>query len=243
MFIRSELLILLVLTFGGQVRTGKIIGGHEAAAHSRPYMVLLEREMDDGTTKHCGGFLLNEDFVMTAAHCQARSYTVLLGVHNVKHNDEIQRINVDQTFPHKGYNATNYKNDIMLLKLSSKANFCENVRPVALPSQREASLPKSCSVSGWGRTDKTNKHMSIVLMEVNVKLTDNELCAKDNLYCSEGEIGMSEGDSGGPLVCEDEKAYGVVSHKFIPASVGQQIDCYAKIPDYSRWIYLTMTTA
>ncbi|KAK5930986.1 hypothetical protein CgunFtcFv8_027178 [Champsocephalus gunnari] len=184
MFIHSELLILLALTLGGQVRTGKIIGGHKAAAHSRPYMVLLKTEMDDGTTKHCGGFLLNEDFVMTAAHCQARSYTVLLGVHNVKHNDEIQRINVDQTFPHKDYNATNYKNDIMLLKLSSKANFCEN-----------------------------------------------------------GDIGPGEGDSGGPLVCEDEKAYGVVSHKFKPDSGGQQIDCYAKITDYSRWIYLTMTKA
>lgn len=42
---------------------------------------------------------------------------MLLGVHNVKHKDEIQRINVDQTFPHKDYNATNYKNDIMLLKV------------------------------------------------------------------------------------------------------------------------------
>ncbi|KAK1897377.1 Thrombin-like enzyme bhalternin [Dissostichus eleginoides] len=54
---------------------------------------------------------------------------------------------------------------------------------------------------------------------------------------------MSMGDSGGPLVCEDEKKYGVVSFKFKADSGGQQIDCYAKIPDYSRWIYLTMTKA
>lgn len=80
----------------------------------------------------------------------------------------------------------------IFLKLSSKANFCENVRPIALPSQHEASLPKSCSVSGWGITDKTNKYMSVVLMEVNVKLTDNKLCAKGNLYCSEGDIGPGE---------------------------------------------------
>ena len=45
--------------------------------HSRPYMVLLERYMQDGKTKHCGGFLLNEDFEMTAAHCMAWSVFTL----------------------------------------------------------------------------------------------------------------------------------------------------------------------
>uniref|UniRef100_A0A3B4WN50 Peptidase S1 domain-containing protein n=1 Tax=Seriola lalandi dorsalis TaxID=1841481 RepID=A0A3B4WN50_SERLL len=54
------------------VYTGEIIGGHEAVPHSRPYMVLLVQHMEDNKTKHCGGFLLNEDFVMTAAHCQAK---------------------------------------------------------------------------------------------------------------------------------------------------------------------------
>uniref|UniRef100_A0A4W6C327 Peptidase S1 domain-containing protein n=1 Tax=Lates calcarifer TaxID=8187 RepID=A0A4W6C327_LATCA len=55
------------------VHTGQIYGGHEAKAHSRPYMVLLERHTEDGGKKHCGGFLLNKDFVMTAAHCQGDS--------------------------------------------------------------------------------------------------------------------------------------------------------------------------
>lgn len=48
-----------------------ILGGHEAVPHSRPYMVFLERHMSDGRKKYCAGFLLNEDFVMTAAHGQA----------------------------------------------------------------------------------------------------------------------------------------------------------------------------
>uniref|UniRef100_A0A4W6C4Y5 Peptidase S1 domain-containing protein n=1 Tax=Lates calcarifer TaxID=8187 RepID=A0A4W6C4Y5_LATCA len=51
----------------------QIYGGHEAVAHSRPYMVLLERHMQNGETYYCDGFLLTEDFVMTAAHCQGDS--------------------------------------------------------------------------------------------------------------------------------------------------------------------------
>lgn len=46
-----------------------------------------------------------------------RSYTVLLGAHNVNSNSEIQRISVEQAFPHKHFNATSLVNDVMLLKV------------------------------------------------------------------------------------------------------------------------------
>ncbi|XP_042340117.1 granzyme B(G,H)-like [Plectropomus leopardus] len=243
MFFHCELVILiLALTLGGQVHTGKIIGGHEAVPHSRPYMALVERHMQDGTKKLCGGFILNEDFVMTAAHCQGLSYNVLLGVHNMRNSDEVQNISVAQSFPRKDFNATNFKNDIMLLKLTSKAKF-NNVAPIALAGQGDGSLPKSCMVSGWGVTDEKETYMSLKLMEVDVTLIDKKECAEDNLYCSEGRIGPNSGDSGGPLVCEDGKAYGVVSNIFKPKSGGPQIHCYAKIPDKKSWIDLTMTNA
>uniref|UniRef100_A0A8C9Z0I7 trypsin n=2 Tax=Sander lucioperca TaxID=283035 RepID=A0A8C9Z0I7_SANLU len=244
MSIHCELLILiLALTLDGQVHTGEIIGGKEAVPHSRPYMVLLERHMQDGKTIHCGGFLLNEDFVMTAAHCQASSYTVLLGVHNIHKSNGVQRISVEQAFPRKDYNETDFNNDIMLLKLSSKAKFSENVRPIALPGQDVGSLPKSCITSGWGKTDKNHNYMSVVLMEVNVTLIESKQCPTNNTYCSEGVTGPDKGDSGGPLVCEDGKAYGVVSHIFQPHSGGPEIKCFAKIPDYRSWIELTLTNA
>ncbi|XP_045906338.1 granzyme B(G,H)-like [Micropterus dolomieu] len=236
MFINCKLVILiLMLTLDGQVLTGNIIGGHESVPHSRPYMVLLERHMMNSKIRHCGGFLLNEDFVMTAAHCDASSYNVLLGVHNVRKSSETQNIPVVQTFPRKDYDATDFKNDIMLLKLSSKANFNKNVKPIALAGQDDGSLPKSCLISGWGRSDRNNNYMSLVLMEANVTLIDSRQCAKENSYCTEGETGPGEGDSGGPLVCEDGKAYGVVSSSK-PNQNGLQTYSYSKIPDYRSWI-------
>ncbi|XP_068582072.1 mast cell protease 8-like [Cebidichthys violaceus] len=242
MFIHCELLVaLLVLTLDGPVHAGKIIGGRVAVPHSRPYMVLLNRYKENGDVRHCGGFLLNEEFVVTAAHCQAKSYNVLLGVHNVQNSNGKQQISVAKSFPHEDFNATDYRNDIMLLKLSSKAKYNNNVKAIALADEDDVALPKSCLVSGWGRTD--TKSISSVLMEVDVTLTDDKQCADYNLYCSEGPTGVGHGDSGGPLVCEGGKAYGVVSTMIHQGPGHPTIYTFLKIPEYRSWIHSKMTNA
>lgn len=43
-----------------------IVGGRTAAPHSRPYMALLQIR----GRLNCGGALVREDFVLTAAHCR-----------------------------------------------------------------------------------------------------------------------------------------------------------------------------
>ncbi|KAK9519146.1 hypothetical protein VZT92_021892 [Zoarces viviparus] len=234
MFIHCELLVLILgLTLDGRVHTGEIIGGHEAVPHSRPYMALLKMLKDNGKTGYCCGFLLNQDFVMTAAHCQAKSYTVFLGLHDFHNRNGVQQLNVKQTYPHKDFHDE--KNDIMLLKLSSKANFTKNVKPIALADKDDVS-PKSCLVSGWGRTERYDSNsMSVTLKDVTVTLSDNEKYALDNMYCSEGATGPGQGDSGGPLVCEDGKAYGVVS--FYKEN---DLTYFTKIPDSTSWMEKAM---
>ncbi|XP_013860011.1 duodenase-1 [Austrofundulus limnaeus] len=228
--------LMLVLTLNGEVHAGEIIGGNVVKQYSRPYMVLLEWRNQMNVTEYCGGFLLSEDFVMTAAHCWATSYRVFLGLHSFRDNEKIV-LTVKQAFPHKEYSNQTYQNDIMLLKLSTKATFSNRVKPIPLADQEGDSLPKSCSVAGWGPTS-INGPLSNKLMEVNVTLTDDEQCVKQNVYCSKGK-GPYIGDSGGPLVCEDGKAYGVVSQGMILSS--DSILCtYTKIPDSREWITYIM---
>ncbi|XP_047442291.1 granzyme B-like [Mugil cephalus] len=222
--------LMLVLTFDGQVHSGEIIGGHQAVKHSRPYMVLLVKHQPNGLTEHCGGFLLNEDFVMTAAHCQAESYDVLLGLHDFFNRSGIQNVSVAKPFLHPKYDDKVFTNDIMLLKLSSKVKINHNVKPIPLTDKDDAT-PKSCIVCGWGQTARNNGYMSRILMEVNVTLTAE--CAEHHAYCSEGDAGPGTGDSGGPLVC-DGKAYGLVSASIMHKD--KPVYKYTKIPDCRHWI-------
>ncbi|XP_029988501.1 granzyme B(G,H)-like [Sphaeramia orbicularis] len=232
MHIHCELVILiLALTLNDQVHTGKIIGGHIAGENSRPYMVLVERKMP-AKTKHCGGFLLSEDFVMTAAHCVASSFRVYVGLHNYHQKDNAQIIPVEKTFPHEDFDEGTFRNDFMLLKLKSEAKLGGKVATIPLAELGD-NPSKSCIVSGWGRND-TDSRMSPVLKEVSVTLTDKAPCDNDYFYCSDGKNGPAEGDSGGPLVC-DEKAYGVVSHYEGHGNI-PDTRFYAKIPKVRKWI-------
>uniref|UniRef100_A0A8B9K958 Peptidase S1 domain-containing protein n=1 Tax=Astyanax mexicanus TaxID=7994 RepID=A0A8B9K958_ASTMX len=59
------LLVVLLSTSCPSVKVG-IINGTEAEPHSRPYMVSIQLQ-----EQHvCGGFLITDSFVMTAAHCE-----------------------------------------------------------------------------------------------------------------------------------------------------------------------------
>ncbi|XP_068599606.1 granzyme G [Brachionichthys hirsutus] len=229
-------IMMLALTLDGRVQAGEIIGGHEAVPHSRPYMVLIRRNIQGKPSKYCGGFLLSKGFVLTAAHCQASSYTVFLGLHNFNHRNETQNVSVEQAFPHEDFQTKNYANDIMILKLSSKAKLGKHVKPINFSNQSEELIPKSCSVSGWGYTVRNIKKLSPVLMEVDVTLVVNEWCPQVNTFCSEGLPAPGPGDSGGALVCEGGEAYGVVTASFTPYPGGLEMYTFTKISPYRRWI-------
>ncbi|XP_059859460.1 granzyme B-like isoform X4 [Delphinus delphis] len=145
----QPLLFLLLLAFSlpPRAKAGEIIGGHEAKPHSRPYMAFLQI-WDQDDQKRCGGFLIREDFVLTAAHCWGSSVNVTLGAHNIKDRERTQQvIPVRRAIPHPGYNEKNYSNDIMLLKGDSGGPLvCNNVaQGIVSYGQKNGSPPRACT--------------------------------------------------------------------------------------------------
>ncbi|KAI1891721.1 hypothetical protein AGOR_G00146680 [Albula goreensis] len=135
----SMLFLLPLLTEASKVASG-IIGGHEAKPHSRPYMAFLSTLVQDNKRQICGGVLLREDFVMTAAHCKKSSTEVWLGVHDVTKTESVEKIRVKTAIPHPDYNfsSKSMEHDIMLLQLETNATLNSIVKTIALPgSQNE----------------------------------------------------------------------------------------------------------
>nr|AAB19191.1 preprogranzyme G [Mus musculus] len=242
--------ILILLTLLLPLRAGaeEIIGGHEVKPHSRPYMAFIKSVDIEGKKKYCGGFLVQDDFVLTAAHCRNRSMTVTLGAHNIKAKEETQQIiPVAKAIPHPAFNRKHGTNDIMLLKLESKAKRTKAVRPLKLPRPNARVKPGDvCSVAGWGKTSINATKASARLREAQLIIQEDEECkklwytySKTTQICAGDPKKVQapyEGESGGPLVC-DNLAYGVVSYginKTITPGV------FTKVVHFLPWISTNM---
>ncbi|XP_038166153.1 granzyme C-like [Arvicola amphibius] len=153
--------VLILLTFLLPLGAGaeEIIGGHEVKPHSRPYMAFISFVKDEGTSGLCGGFLVKENFVLTAAHCRGSSMRVILGAHNISIREDTQQIiPVPDAIPHPDYNPKAGSSDIMLFKLERKAKRTRAVRPLRLPKSNFHVKPgKVCYVAGWGMLDIMGK--------------------------------------------------------------------------------------
>ncbi|XP_070376049.1 granzyme H-like [Equus asinus] len=132
--------------------SGEIIGGHEARPHSCPYMAFVQFLVEEKNHR-CGGVLVRQDFVLTAAHCWGSSIKVTLGAHNIQKQERTQQvISVKKAIPHPDYNPKNLANDIMLLKLEREAKLTAAVRTLSLPWGTGQVRPgEMCHVAGWGR--------------------------------------------------------------------------------------------
>uniref|UniRef100_A0A8C3UTZ2 Peptidase S1 domain-containing protein n=1 Tax=Catharus ustulatus TaxID=91951 RepID=A0A8C3UTZ2_CATUS len=219
---------LLYLSAQGVPETRRIIGGKEVVPHSRPYMVFLKIQVTNKTgTYHsfCGGFLIHPGAVLSAAHCLDKNgtvnVTVILGTHNIRVREQSQqRIRARNFVIHPNYHPEGHVNDIVLLKLETKAKINAYVRTISLPRHNEGvRVGTECEVAGWGRTS-LEKTKTDVMREVKLKVQNDEPCQKQfrkyqpqSMMCvgdQNRRKSVHKGDSGGPLFC-NQKAHGIVS--------------------------------
>ncbi|XP_042560003.1 mast cell protease 1A-like [Clupea harengus] len=228
-----------------------IFGGHEAEPHSRPYMASLQIP----THSTCGGVLIRQDNILTAAHClnesipNVRAMEVVLGAHNINPKEASQqRIKVKKFLRHPLFTGLNqYDYDIMLLKLKTKAKLNKFVRVMELP-KKDGSVPAEmwCWVAGWGRR-APGSQAEHLLQEV--KIMNIEACKASwqtyfnttHMTCSSSSQGKGfcQGDSGGPLVCNCE-AQGIAAYTAEACTDPIYPQVYTRIYAFLPWMKKVM---
>ncbi|XP_009468730.1 PREDICTED: chymotrypsin-like protease CTRL-1 [Nipponia nippon] len=225
----------------------RIINGQNAVAGSWPWQVSLQTRFG---SHFCGGSLINENWVVTAAHCEFNPYShvVVLGEYDLSSNREsIQVKTVVKAITNPNWDPYNLNNDITLLKLSSPAQLGPRVSPVCLAPANLALPPNlQCVTTGWGRTNTNSQALATRLQQVTLPLISPSQCMQywgnkitSSMLCA-GGVGASscQGDSGGPLVVQSGNAWtliGIVSWGNSNCNVRVPA-VYTRVSQFRNWI-------
>lgn len=185
----------------------RIVGGFPPDLYLRSHIVSF-------FSHGCGGALLSPRWIITAAHCELESASVVYIAGASAQNGKM--ISIESVHTHPGFSFP--QNDITLVKLSEDAP--EDSHFVLLNSNPSVpSLSEYCRVMGYGSTNELHRDdRDGVLRQVDIPVFDTGKCQTaykevqselapgiDNTFhlCAGYEDGGCDGcyaDSGGPLI-------------------------------------------
>ncbi|XP_068245868.1 proclotting enzyme-like isoform X3 [Palaemon carinicauda] len=230
----------------------RIVGGKPADPQEWPWMAALLR---DGATQYCGGTLITDRHVLTAAHCvdgfAQNSIRIRLGEYTFGQTGDSNHVdfNAAAIRMHEAYDRNTYINDIAIIALDRTTNFNADIWPVCLPDGDESYVGETATVTGWG-TIYYGGPVATTLQEVTVPIWTNSDCDAaydqdiiDNQLCAgvrEGGKDSCQGDSGGPLLLRQGTenrwaVIGVVSWG-IRCAEAENPGVYTRVSKYKTWI-------
>lgn len=232
-------------TCGVSLLTSRIIGGIKADISEFPWMAMLHYR----GTFYCGGSLISDRYVLTAAHCvlNFKPNQITVKLYDTRGARMVSKA-VEKLYGNTRFNLDSFNNDIALVKLQNTLNVKDDYVTLCLPSPGKTFSGLDGTVTGWGKL--SNGSLSNTLQQVKVPIMTNPQCKKsayrpsritDNMMCAgypEGGQDACQGDSGGPLQVGDasfREIVGIVSWGEGCAKPNYP-GVYTRVNRYLQWI-------
>ncbi|MDW7694415.1 trypsin-like serine protease [Flammeovirgaceae bacterium SG7u.111] len=245
----------------------KIVGGKSTPIEEVPWQVFLREanSLSDFSAQFCGGTIIDEHWILTAAHCVAdyqdnpTGLWVVAGESSL-YKDAGQRMEVADIIIHPEYiNEAHISNDIALIRLAKPldltGNKAQRIELATMADQQAGLLDagKEVLVSGWGNQSSTTQDFADSLQAVTLPIVSNELANSADSYDGLIDHGMMaagnydhggkdacQGDSGGPLAVRnaDDSGWilgGVTSWGY-GCGEAHLPGIYTRVPVYEQWI-------
>lgn len=236
----------------------RIVGGTMTQPGEYPWMVSVHEKHGYRFKHICGGTILNENYIVTAAHCidyptSPRRYQIYTGVHKLskKYREPAASYKISQVIVHEDYDKDTWENDIALLRTKEPIEIEGSsgyVNGICLPYSDKD--PNGWSfVAGWGYT-KQDGEISDILKVTKLPLVTRKICNDayeagdypilDTQICA-GVVGKDscQLDSGGPLMQKSKKGVyqliGIVSYG-IGCGQPDYPGVYTKVSSFMDWL-------
>ncbi|KAA0198257.1 hypothetical protein HAZT_HAZT009693 [Hyalella azteca] len=230
-----------------------------------PWQAAILRRAEGEVVYVCGATLINQQFLVTAAHCvkdiDASLLKIRLGEWDVRDKSEFYpyvEFDVSGIYSHPEFYEGNLENDIAILRTDRFVDYSKypHISPVCLPASRQDFSGQVCRITGWGKDGWGSEgDFQSILKETQVPILNSNLCQQilrttklgtsyslpAGMVCAGGEENKDacKGDGGGPLVCRSSggefQLAGVVSWGL---GCGQRgiPGVYVDVPYYIDWI-------
>lgn len=239
-----------------------VIGGQPTSSTAYPWTVALtyNTQHDLFQRQFCGGSVIADRWVLTAAHClyDGRGDLMLTSDLKVATNaanldsEDAKEIVITNYFIHPAYDnkGSNPHSDLALLELATDSN----ITPVKLSTRVSDELyGLYATVIGWGAvdvSDPNNTYYPMTSHAVSVPIVSLDVCNSPISYANnilanqlcagaaEGGRDSCVGDSGGPLVVRHQGEYqqvGIVSFGYGCAQPNYY-GIYTNIGYFINWI-------
>ncbi len=192
----------------------QIVGGNRASIADHPYVVYLTTA--DGF-QFCGGTLVDDNKVITAAHCtvgKKPADVVVVAGREDKESGAGVASPVKTIWVHPEFTDVRSGGDVSVLTLTQRLPY----QPLGLPRKDDTDLYASGApgiILGWGRV-ASNGQPSRYLLQAGVPVMTDPDCTKaypaykkESMVCAgvpQGGVDSCQGDSGGPLIVNGKLA-------------------------------------
>ncbi|GBP60551.1 Clotting factor B [Eumeta japonica] len=239
-------------------RAGRGRGEHKDGAI--PHMVLLVHgDFMETYQWHCGGTIISEKFVLTAAQCTIKDEVIYVRTATVKKSDALdpkRLYKVARIVRHPDYNEVEDYNDIALLETQTEMLLDRLAMPACLPVG-DSYNDSSAVALGFGTVGFGGKFSDSLSKVVLTKFSSEE-CAKHykpasdlpygikgNIHLCYGDKIVSRdtctGDAGGPLHIDNKDVHcmfrviGIISFGIACGIIGVP-GVYTRVAAYTPWI-------
>ncbi len=241
----------------------RIVGGDDAVIDDYPWQVSLQLERSAGDTVHvCGGSIINEKWVLTAAHCvdymaQNPSFAHIRAGFTQQSSNEGSWHRINKIVVHPDYVRQELKHDIAVIRIADAFDLSDPLKePLPLIEEQDVALGLTdpgvlADISGWGTLEYLGQSPdTLQAAKINIRSHKETIyphywITPGMILAGDGETSSCQGDSGGPLTVSDgfggKKVAGVTSWGIGCGEPGFP-GVYTRVSYYAPWVQEQIST-